>query len=317
MRPDLATAATFVRILTGSSLTPMSWQVFDDSPTRRDGSMAAIHHGPLASVSYQLGRANDSGCGVFVTVNETDLRGRRAANIRSVRALYIDTDGFVPKSFHLPPTMVVRSFAGVHAYWRVSDAMPLADFRNHQKRLIQHYQSDPKIHNLDRVMRVPGFWHQKGEPFAVDIVDADGRLYHSADVVAGLAPLPTPAPKRQVRSSLAGIDWSGLDVIDIFGQAGFSPRDLGGGKWAIICPWTGEHSHPDWDGKSTSTVVWERSAGSPATFHCSHAHCEGRRLSDALSAIGYRPSPADVVKSRIAAGRALYERTLAEQGGNR
>lgn len=317
MRPDLAQASTFVRLLTGSSLTPMTWQVFDDSPTRRDSSMAAIHHGPLASVSYQLGRANEWGCGVFVTVNETDLRGRRAANIRAVRSLFIDTDGFVPRSFHLPPTMVVRSFAGVHAYWRLSDTIPLADFRGHQRRLIEHYKSDAKIHNLDRVMRVPGFYHCKGEPFAVDIIDDNGRLYRSDEVMAGLAPLPLPAPKRQLRSSLAGIDWAGLDVIEIFGQAGFSPRDLGGGKWAIICPWTGEHSHPDWDGKSTSTVIWERSAASPATFHCSHAHCEGRRLSDALSAIGYRPSPADVLRSRAAAGRALYERTLAEQGGTR
>jgi len=317
MRPDLAQAATFVRILTGSSLSAMTWQTFDDSPTRRDRTMAAICHGPLAAVSYQLARANAAGAGVFVTVNETDLHGRRASNIRSVRALWIDTDGFVPRSFHLPPSLVVRSFAGVHAYWRLSDTIPLADFRGHQKRLIQHYQSDPKIHNLDRVMRVPGFWHCKGEPFAVEIVEDSGCTYRASEVVAQLAPLPAPAPRRQLRTSLSGIDWAGLDVIDIFGSAGFSPRDLGGGKWAIICPWTGEHSHPDWHGQTTSTVIWERSAGSPATFHCSHAHCEGRKLADALSAIGYRPSPEDVVRSRLRAADALYQRTLAEQGGAR
>lgn len=313
MRPDLAQASTFVRLLTGSSLTPMSWQVFDDSPTRRDRAMAAVYHGTLPAVAYRLGSANAVGAGVFATVNETDLQGRRTGNVRAVRALYIDTDGFVPSSFHLRPSFVVRSFSGIHAYWRILEPMPLADFRTAQRRLISYYGSDPKIHNLDRVMRVPGFWHQKGEPFAVELLDADGPSYRAADVMAGLPQLEVKtAPKPR---SLAGIDWAGLDVIGIFRAAGFSPRDMGGGKHAIICPWTGEHTHPDWDGMTTSTVLWERSASSPATFHCSHAHCDGRRLSDALAAIGYRPSDHDVVKSRLRASAARFERTLAEQGG--
>jgi len=315
MRPDLAQAATFVRLLTGSSLESMTWQVFDDSPTRRDATMAAVLHGTLPNVSHRLGTANGSGAGVFVTVNQTDLRGRKAANIRRVRALWIDTDGFIPMAFHLTPSMVVRSFAGVHAYWLLADELPLHAFRDAQKRLIMHYQSDAKIHNLDRVMRVPGFQHCKGEPFAVHLVDDNGRRYAAADIVRHLPELPVRQPPKP--RSLAGIDWSALDVIGIFREAGFSPRDLGGGKYAVICPWTGEHTHPDWDGATTSTVVWERGPTSPATFHCSHAHCDGRRLSDALSAIGYRPSREDVIKSRAAAGLALYHQTLAELGGAR
>lgn len=315
MRPDLAQASTFVRLLTGSSLESMSWQVFDDSPTRRDASMAAVLHGTLPNVSHRLGRANAAGAGVFVTVNQTDLQGRKAANIRRIRALWIDTDGFVPASFHLPPSMVVRSFAGVHAYWLLAADLPLHDFRDAQKRLIQLYQSDPKIHNLDRVMRVPGFWHCKGEPFAVHLVDDNGRRYLPGDILRDVPLLPVrSAPKPR---SLAGIDWQGLDVVEIFREAGFAPRLLASGKYAIICPWTGEHTHPDWDGTTSSTVLWERGPTSPATFHCSHAHCEGRRLSDALSAIGYRPSREDVAKSRAAAGVALYQRTLAELGGAR
>jgi hypothetical protein len=317
MQPDLSIAAAFITHLTGSSSTPMTWQVFDDDPQRRDPAVAFICHGSLPEVSYRLARANAAGCGVFVTVNATDLKGRRGRNITAVRALYIDTDGFVPSSYHLPPTMVVHSRAGIHAYWCLTDAMPLQDFRDAQRRLIKHYGSDPKIHNIDRVMRVPGFWHRKGEPFPVDLSDG-GQRYTEAEVLAGLPELPKPvsrpAPPRKM--SLAGIDWAGLDVVAIFQQAGFSPRDLGDGKWAIICPWVAEHSHPDWHGASTSTVIWERGPGSPATFHCSHAHCDGRRLVDALSHIGYRPSPDDVMRSRMASARALYARTLAEQGGH-
>jgi hypothetical protein len=318
MLVDVSDSLSFVELLTGSPITPMSWQVFDDDPQRRDPSLASVRHGSLFEVGYLLNRANQQGCGVFVTVNETDLRGRRAANVTRIRALYIDTDGFIPESYHLAPTLVVRSFSGVHAYWVLSDSMPLHDFRDSQKRLIQHYRSDPKIHNLDRVMRVPGFWHRKGEPFAVTIASRTDARYTVAEVLAGLAHLPKrPAPRVARRTSLAGINWSELDVVDIFSSAGFSPRDLGGGKWAVICPWTGEHSHPDFNGTTTSTVIWERTAGSPATFHCAHAHCDGRKLADVLSFIGYRPSPADVAQWQLAKARALYERTVSEQGVRR
>jgi len=308
MQPDLTQASTYLRILTGSTLSPMTWQVFDDDPQRRDQTMAAILHGPLSSTAYQLAKANRAGCGVFATVNETDGKGRRAANVKSVRALFIDTDGFIPSAFHLPPSMVVRSFAGVHAYWCLSEAMPLHDFKDAQRRLIRHYGSDSKIHNLDRVMRVPGFLHRKGEPFAVYLAEVANNHYTAAQILADVPPLPRPAPARRRERSLAAVDWSTLDVVGIFAQAGFAPRDLGGGKYAVICPWTGEHSHPDFDGRSTSTVIWS----DPATFHCSHAHCDGRRLADVLELIGYRPSEADILRAMARSARARYDRTVQE-----
>lgn len=308
MRPDLSQAATFVRILTGSSLTSMTWQVFDDDQVRRDPRRAAIFHGTLSEVSYRLAKANDDGCGVFVTVNATDGKGRRARNITAVRALFIDTDGFIPSDFHLAPSMVVRSSAGIHAYWRLADTLPLHDFRDAQKRLIAQYKSDAKIHNVDRVMRVPGFYHRKEGAFAVYLADTLDNAYPSTQVLADLPPLPRPAPPKPRARSLAAVNWADLDVVDIFATAGFAPRDLGGGKYAVICPWTGEHSHPDFDGRSTSTVIWDR----PATFHCSHAHCDGRTLADVLAYIGYRPSEADILAAMARSARARYDRTVQE-----
>lgn len=308
MQPDLTQASTYVRILTGSTLTPMTWQVFDDDQVRRDQTRAAHFHAALSAAAYRLSQANDNGCGVFATVNATDGQGRRAANVTAIRALWIDTDGFIPSAFHLQPSMVVRSSAGVHAYWCLTDSMPLHDFRDAQRRLIKHYNSDSKIHNLDRVMRVPGFLHRKEGLFAVYLADDTGCTYTVAQVLADLPPLPRPAPPKPRARSLAAVDWSTLDVVGIFAQAGFAPRDIGGGKYAVICPWTGEHSHPDFDGRSTSTVIWS----DPATFYCSHAHCDGRRLADVLELIGYRPSEADVIRAMARSARARYDRTVQE-----
>jgi hypothetical protein len=43
--------------------------------------------------------------------------------------------------------------------------MPLDRFKPFQRELAHVFGGDPSVCNLSRVMRVPGFLHQKGEPF--------------------------------------------------------------------------------------------------------------------------------------------------------
>src|SRR5262249_9777587 len=56
-----------------------------------------------------------------------------------------------------------------HAYWLVT-GVALDQFRAKQKALITLYNSDPDIHDLSRVMRLPGFIHRKGAPHLVRTV---------------------------------------------------------------------------------------------------------------------------------------------------
>jgi hypothetical protein len=112
---------------------------------------------------------SQAGAGIFVTVNNTTLSGRRDANnITEVRAYFVDCDG-IPEDdikagialLGLPPHIVTRSSPGkYHLYWCVSGA-PLDGFRKTQKQLILLFGSDPNVHDLPRVMRIPGFPHQK------------------------------------------------------------------------------------------------------------------------------------------------------------
>ncbi len=198
-------ALLYVATLTGDANTPMTWQVFDDDPVRKDKTLARVLHGRLEDVASALAAANDAGCGVFVTVNETDLQGRKAANILGVRALFIDCDTVRPTAWHLPPSVIVESKAGPHAYWLVCDG-DLTTFSACQRRLIAHYHSDPVVNDLPRVMRLPGFDHRKGEPFTVRLGEAHAdRGYSVADVMAGLREPAAPAPRglRLVHSATA------------------------------------------------------------------------------------------------------------------
>ncbi|MEF2277026.1 phage/plasmid primase, P4 family [Deinococcus sp. YIM 134068] len=106
--------------------------------------------------------------GVFWTVNvlKPEATRRQAHEVARVAAVFVDLDGAPLPSggFHLPPTAVVESSPGrYHAYWAVAD-LPLDEFGTAQKHLAGLYGGDTSVHDLPRVMRLPGYWHGKKEP---------------------------------------------------------------------------------------------------------------------------------------------------------
>lgn len=116
----------------------------------------------------QYTRQNLARVGVFWTVNvlKPDARRRQTHEVARVAAVFVDLDGAPLPSgdFHLPPTAVVESSPGrYHAYWAVAD-LPLDEFSTAQRHLAGLYGGDTSVHDLPRVMRLPGYWHGKKEP---------------------------------------------------------------------------------------------------------------------------------------------------------
>ena len=132
-------------------------------------------HGTLEERGDALWDLNQRGAGVFVMVNAGDGGGRKANNVVRVRALFADLDGAPLEpvlAVPLHPHIVVESSPQrYHAYWLVNDC-PLEDFTRLQSAIAAKFGSDPKVKDLPRVMRVPGFWHQKGVPFQTRIMSA-------------------------------------------------------------------------------------------------------------------------------------------------
>ena len=277
-------AAAYVRTLTGDAQTPMSWQVFDDAGQPEGWRLARILHGSLRECGRLLVDLQEMRRGVFCTVSETDLRGRKVGNVVRVRALFCDFDGPAPASWHLAPSMIVQSAHGPHAYWCVDDCA-LGDFRQAQQRLARHYGSDPKVCDLPRVLRVPGFLHQKREPFRVELVEAPGHRYSMAAVLGGIAPLPAP-PERPQYTGERAPRWREVDPVQAFVDAGLYGRPLGDGKHSVLCPWGQEHSRQSLDASAGDTVIWEHGLAGKPVFRCAHAHCEGRYMAHALRELG-------------------------------
>jgi hypothetical protein len=179
--------------------------------------------GTVAEVWAELVKHNTLGYAIYAVVNEG---GQDGGSIEKIRSNYIDADGVpFPERWHIKPSFfVIRDALHWHAYWRVDDCSVEA-FETAQRRLIAHYGAqlgiadskakppvpgiDPAIHDLPRIMRVPGSVHLKGEPILVHFEYMDPRIkadparqrfpswpvYKLDELMAGLPP-PYEKPKR-------------------------------------------------------------------------------------------------------------------------
>lgn len=197
---DLESAVTFIAAVTGSRETRMCFRTFDDTKaSRRD--LTYVRHGTLAEHAAELTRLNDAGAGVFFVVNEG---GDTDASITALRALFTDHDegpfdtAKVPAEMAFPAFIVTTSPDKAHAYWPLQPGESVDRFREAQRRLIANFGSDPKIKNLSRVMRLPGFVHRKGAPCLVEWALNEEQGRYTIDQVVGCLPAPPPEPPTGV-----------------------------------------------------------------------------------------------------------------------
>jgi len=162
-------AELFLYILGGNHHT---FQTFNDKKNDKFKYLNRQLHGTLADVQSRLTKWNKLDIGVYVTINKTDRQGRKTENIIKVRSLFADLDGspLNPILKAKPePHMIIESSKGkYHAYWLVEDC-PLDQFSIYQKAIAKKFSSDPKVCDLPRVMRLPGFYHCKDNPYPTKI----------------------------------------------------------------------------------------------------------------------------------------------------
>jgi hypothetical protein len=83
-----------------------------------------------------------------------------------------------------------------HVYWRVAAGMPLDEFSKLQKGISTRFASDETVHDLPRVLRIPGFIHHKGEPFCSRLQDVEPGLEpYDWAALAAIFPAPKDAPR--------------------------------------------------------------------------------------------------------------------------
>ena len=180
-----------------------TFQTFDDSSEKRN-LLARTLNGTYEQYEQQLRDLNEKGAGVFVTINETDGKGRRAENVLRARAVWIDDDNkgtvVMPS---LPPTLTVEtSPSKYHHYWIFREPTDSWDqWEALQATMVAKFGSDPSVQDRARVLRLPDFYHCKGDPFLVT-AQVCGSTYPFSVLVDEFG-LTTKTPKDEAYTAEA------------------------------------------------------------------------------------------------------------------
>ena len=198
LSPDIEQAARYIEALTGSPDTVMSWCLLHEQRKGVKGPFIAS----LSDISPRLVALNKGGFGVFITVNQlaANATTRRAKDVVGLRALFVDFDHRPSKAPALPASFGVRSARGDHLYWRLQQGEPLNLFETAQKQLAAYFDADSKVSDLPRLMRVPGFYHQKREPHLVTFLAGTGET-HSLSEVLKAHPVSADELRRAMAST--------------------------------------------------------------------------------------------------------------------
>lgn len=167
---------------------------------RRDrGGMGQAWHGvreveQAARAIRKLGATTDCYVGVLP---RAERRGCRDA-IRQGHVLYVDSDAAEPMErladFCPPPSMVISSGTGRHAYWALAEPLAPDWIERANRRLAHALGADMRATDAARILRPPETFNFKtGSPVAVTAESINVEVYAPAEVVGEL---PDPPERR-------------------------------------------------------------------------------------------------------------------------
>lgn len=177
--PDIIASAHFLQALD----SPTEFRTFSDKDKNKTQLNQKLT-GDFDTVKDRLICLNNSGAGVFVIINEG---GQLDKDIIKIRAVFADFDGTpIPDEFGLQPSIIVQSsIAGkIHVYWLIEGDFPVTHFKPMQQAIAHKYGSDLKVCNPSRVMRLPGFIHNKNEPVQSLLISSDTSIRYTYEQLA-------------------------------------------------------------------------------------------------------------------------------------
>ena len=229
-------AKQFIELLTGKPDSPVHWQVYHDSDKSDAGvDLACNFYHTYDQAAKFLEKSQQSGCGVYITINETDGSGRRENNITQCRACFIDIDNqLLPSRWMVEPSAVVqRNPNYAHVYWLIEPTDDFEKWQHTQYQLAVYYGVKDRLFDLPRVMRAPGFKHLKNpqSPEKYELIWTGGDSLndlprYSLSELIGTLPLSqqqqqeyeswASAPKLKKNSSAVAVEDDTPENIDRF-----------------------------------------------------------------------------------------------------
>lgn len=144
----------------------------------------------------QLHTKNSENYGIFFTVNEIDRkqdpqRQRTTRMLRKIRAVWADDDIIrkEPRSdFPIPPNIVIETSEGRYHYYWLTTTDEIGEWGGVMNHIANTYDTDGNAKDLVRVLRVPGFMHNKREPTLSKAYLGNNTHYGWAEIVKAFPP---------------------------------------------------------------------------------------------------------------------------------
>lgn len=183
----------FIKLLTGDTNTPVTWQVFYDP---KDGTkhpeLAKFFNATVEQALPSIIAAQHQYCGVYIGIQQTNGLGRKISDVTGYRCFFADFDGQTMPTWPAEPHFVTaRDATHGHAYWLVEDIKDYEQYREIQKRIALWAGADEQVIDPARVARAPGTLHLKDptnpKQYVVTLDNTTrfaGQKYKVAEIVA-------------------------------------------------------------------------------------------------------------------------------------
>jgi P4 family phage/plasmid primase-like protien len=269
---------------------------FDNTKDNRVDKQARLPWADVVPLLKQHVRREEKDGPLFAPAQFRDGGKRRDADVEALSMLVLDfDDGTPPKDVTTAWEQWEYVIYSTHSHmedgkpkWRavfpLTGAVPASEWEATYSKLARALgagHADLTCRNAGRMFYLPSCpkerealafaEHHPGRPLDPNEVPEPPK-----EVVEKAERKPLPAGAKG--------DYKTLDVVALFEAHGLYGRciDPAEGRHAVLCPWVDEHTQkrpPDYG----DTVVWEADGEKWPRFHCSHKHCEGRRIEDVIA----------------------------------
>jgi P4 family phage/plasmid primase-like protien len=158
---------------------------------RGEGRVAAVFTRDPDEVASFVAAWSGKPYGVYFGAGTRVRERGTAEDVGELPALWVDLDKVdkahaleVLKGCYCPPTFIVDSGRGLHAWWMLDEAAePSPDFVDLLRGLRRIFAGDPAVCDIARIMRLPGTENSKYDaPLPVSVIHSSDRRYSLSDL---------------------------------------------------------------------------------------------------------------------------------------
>ena len=139
---------------------------------------------PISNIGSikEMRKLNRDGYCIYFAVNSFKGEKRRNKQIKSIRSIWVDDDNprkSFRKKWPLPPSIVVSTSPGKYQYYWLTETTAFKEFEHVMQTMIDEHGNDKGVRDLSRVLRLPGFKHNKDleNPHKVRVVSGSFKTH--------------------------------------------------------------------------------------------------------------------------------------------